>query len=123
MFPDREILVDVTVVHPSSPSRTSKVRLAAATAAEALKVRGYAAVVQQNGASFLAFAVETFGGFGKQADELLRLANESQLTGTTTDGVFMCQALAVALQRGLQRGNATVIRSGVVAARLTAKRD
>ena len=41
LFADQHILVDVTVVHPASPSRTSRVELAAATAAEAVKTRQY----------------------------------------------------------------------------------
>src|SRR5690242_10361675 len=70
MFPTLRILADVTVVHPSSPSRKSLIELSAATVAEAKKTSTYSTLANQ-GVKFLAFAVETFGGFGKEASALV----------------------------------------------------
>ena len=63
--------IGVTVVAPNSPSRDSEVRLAAAHSAEARKTWFYTknANLLGNG-KLLAFAVETYGGFGKEAQEL-----------------------------------------------------
>ena len=116
LFADQHILVDVTVVHPASPSRTSRVELAAATAAEAVKTRQYSEMASLNSAKLLAFAVESYGAFGKQAAELvqiLRRAADRTLMLTSMSGDYAIQALAVALQKG----NCHVIRAGAIAAR------
>ena len=110
LFPHRRLLVDVTVVHPSSPSRTSLVQLAAATAAEARKKRHYAANSALGGGELLAFAVETFGGFGKQATEVFKILQSASQSLATED----IRSISVLLQKG----NAHVMNQGAIAARV-----
>jgi hypothetical protein len=115
LLPNRQLLVDVTVVHPAAPSRKSKIRLSAVAAAETKKHRDYSSLARLHGASLSAFAVETYGGFGKQAGELLTLLQQtlrySSSGGSSNRGI--AEALAVALQQG----NALVMRTGALAAR------
>jgi hypothetical protein len=114
LFPNSQILVDVTVVHPAAPSRKSRTRLAAATAAQAKKHRLYDSLANRQGASLSGFAVETFGGFDKEADELMRLLRQSSSTSSVHGtGKGAAEALAVCLQRG----NALVVKAGALAAR------
>ena len=51
------LLVDVTVVNPASPSRTSRVQLATAKTAEAQKLARYGDLARAHESKFLAFAV------------------------------------------------------------------
>jgi hypothetical protein len=114
LFPNRQLLVDVTVAHPAAPSRKSRTRLAAATAAEAKKHRQYDSLAKRQGASLVGFAVETYGGFGKEADEFMDLLRQSMSTSSVHwTGKGAAEALGVCLQRG----NALVVKSGALAAR------
>ena len=119
MFPNRRILVDVTIVHPTSPSRTSRIELSAAAAAEAQKTRQYSALARNHGASLLALAMESYGAFGKEATELMRIlmtaldSNSSFNISQAVNCGYPVQAISVALQRG----NCLVMSSGALDAR------
>ena len=105
--------IDVTVVAPNSPSRESEVRLAAAHSAEARKTWYYTknANLLGNG-KLLAFAVETYGGFGKEAQEIINVIQKSSRSSVETQ----IRSLAVTLQRG----NAHVVKEGAIRARVAA---
>ena len=53
IFPDCRLLVDVTVVNPASPSRTSRVQLATAKTAEARKLARYGDLARAHESKFL----------------------------------------------------------------------
>jgi hypothetical protein len=112
LFPDKQMTVDVTVVHPAAPSKSSRTRLAAASAAEKAKHRYYDTLANLHGTSLRAFAVETYGGFGKEASEVMTLLQQS-LDSRQGGNRLPAQALAVALQRG----NVLVLKTGALAAR------
>jgi len=112
LFPHCQILIDVTVAHPNSPSRKSSVQLAAATAAEARKTRHYAANAKLGNGVLRAFAVETFGGFGHQATEIIKLI-QSQSHSNAENQI---RSIAIALQKG----NAHVMKQGAIASRVAA---
>ena len=84
-------------------------QLAAATAAEARKKRHYAANSALGGGELLAFAVETFGGFGKQATEVFKILQSASQSLATED----IRSISV-----LQKGNAHVMNQGAIAARV-----
>jgi len=113
IFPNRRFFVDVTVVHPTSPSYTSRVQLAAATAAEARKSSHYARTANMNGTLY-AFAVETFGGLGKQAVEVLKIL---QSAAERSNVLLIPGELATLVSVCLQKGNSHVLQAGAAAAR------
>ena len=63
-------LVDVTIRHPGCKTNimhgSARQQLAAAHKGEAEKKAKYAAMAKTQQAAFLPFAVETYGGLGKQ---------------------------------------------------------
>ena len=114
---------DVVVTHPASPSRASLAPGVAAFAAEGTKTTKYGQLAASRGSILLPFALETYGTFGPQATELLKILRNSgsgsvfaslpSVSGRT----FGAQALAVTLQRG----NAVVSKAGSLAARVAAR--
>ena len=62
---DGVLLVDVTVVHPCSPSYQVTRALATAESAEQKKRTKYGNYARARGATILGFAMETFGAFGQ----------------------------------------------------------
>ena len=119
--PERSVLVDVAVVHPAAPSRTTVGHDVATRAMEGNKRAKYDHLARLQGASLLAFAVETFGGFGKQAVEIIDLLKAASFSSAplhfhTSLSTAAAQMLAVALQRG----NALVARAGALRARAAA---
>jgi hypothetical protein len=113
------IHVDVSVVHPcalsylatagKSPGEISgQVRVR-----EARKVNAYSDSVQQLGAEFYAFVVESHGGFGSRAEKLLELlAARASSDGLVSTSDFLCWA-RVKLAVALQIGNAHVAVCGI----------
>ena len=102
------------------PSRYSILHLAAANAAERKKFSRYLPLAKQFGATFLPFAVESFGAFGVSAVKVLKLLRQASNTFNSIPasslGTYAAQVLAV----GLQRGNATVAKRGAVETRAAA---
>ena len=71
----RQLLVDVTIRHPACKTNimhgSARQQLAAAHKGEAEKKAKYAAMAKAQQASFIPFAVETYGGLGKSARKLI----------------------------------------------------
>ena len=113
---DRVVFLDVAVAHPAAPSRgNSTAPLAAARALESAKRKKYARLAARQGASFLAFAVETYGAFGAQAEQVIKLivSRNARFSFGPRSRALPAQFLAVAIQKG----NALVARYGALAAR------
>ena len=114
--------VDVAVAHPCARSRKYARPLAAASDAENKKVRDYGALALQYGATFLPFALESYGAFGARAREVMKVLRKQ----ATENAVFVAadfrggfasyatQKIAVALQKG----NAAIARRGAVETRM-----
>lgn len=114
MFPTIRILSDITVVHPASPSRNSRIELSAATAAEAKKTRSYSALANHQGAKLLSYAVETYGASGKEAVELVKFLRFDSIGSIqVVKSGYYNQALSVCLQRG----NVLVMNAGALQSR------
>ena len=113
------LISDVTVIHPSSPSqcqRAARDPLSAARAGEALKRRKYAGRAV-NGYTFTPFALESFGGVGSGAVQVITaLAIDADATGASIRA-FKSWALC-AVSVALQAGNGRVIGEGLKWARL-----
>ena len=105
---DKRYLVDVTVRHPAAPSRAyrgARGSLEVAAEAEREKTEYHrAATAAARGAQFVPFAVETFGGLGRQAAEFVKTvsAQMAQLAYTWAPREVVAglpTAVAVAIQR------------------------
>ncbi len=121
LFPDRTLMIDVTVTHPTSPSRSSSRPLTAASDAEAKKIRDYSALATQHGAVFIPFALESYGAFGKRAQEVMKILLSAAKNSASSLPVSIGRFVAYATQRvaiTLQRGNAAIARRGAVQARM-----
>jgi len=97
--------------------------LAAASDAENKKNRDYGAMALQHSATFIPFALESYGAFGTRAQEVMKIlgkaaGNSVLLTADVPGGfaAYAVQRVAVALQRG----NAAVGRRGAVESRVAA---
>ena len=74
VLPNRHILTDVVVTHPLAPSyfrATGKEHLIKAKHAAAAKCRKYAEVADSQQADFIPFSIESTGGIGKEAADLI----------------------------------------------------
>jgi hypothetical protein len=74
---DKHLLIDVTMRQPCAESsiralRTHRIAGAAAAKGESDKVNTYSAVIDPVTSTLIAFAVETFGRLGSQAERLVR---------------------------------------------------
>ena len=112
--PEQSVFVDVAVIHSSAPSRSTIAVEAATGAMEADKKAKYLPFARLQGASFLAFVLDSYGSWGKQAVEVLGVLKE--LVVDKHSRVLAAQTLAVALQRG----NALVARAGALRSRAAA---
>ena len=118
---DRVVFVDVAIAHPACPSRGATAPLGAARSAEGTKRGKYSPLAARHGATFLAFAVETYGAFGPQAEQVIRLiiSHGARFSfgprGSRGRGL-PAQLVAVAIQKG----NSLVARCGSLAARSAA---
>ena len=74
----------------------------------------------KRGANFLAFVVESYGAFGKQATEVLQLLNATLNNAPARPFELSERAVREALSVALQRGNAFVSHNGSLAARAQA---
>ena len=98
--------IDVSVVHPSASSfmRSASKPLGAALGREKLKNRLYLQRAQTNGSRFFPVVFESYGAFGPQAREFIRLLDDeagtnsiSMLYGLSVTN-FILRSLAVVLQ-------------------------
>ena len=95
------IYVDVTVVHPTAATylaRATQGPLRAAASAEAAKNRQYLARAEQEHAQFFPFVVETYGGFGKLARQLVKLISDH---ASGASALFSPADIRQAIQRGV----------------------
>ena len=104
--------IDVRVTHPTAVSYVTLAcqgSLLAAEEAAQEKKRRYAAMAHAEGASFVPFIVETFGGFGKDARafiaELAKYATVGSRLWSAAETRFMVRA---EVQRALFEGNLRV---------------
>lgn len=119
-FPERTMLLDVAICHPTSPSRTSSTPLKSAADAEKVKITKYAALAAKQAATFQPFVLETYGAFGKRASEVLKMlriaAAKSVFALPIALDSFAAHA-ARTLSVALQKGNALVGSRGATEAR------
>ena len=87
---------------------------------QSAKLTKYAGVAADRGGKFLAFVLESFGAFGPQALDILKtlysaMSNSPSSPSSLTRS-FIVESLAVALQRG----NALVSQTGLIACKTRA---
>jgi hypothetical protein len=104
--------IDVRVTHPTSNSYVETAcqgPLRAAEAAAQEKRRRYAAMAHADGAAFVPFVVETFGGFGNDArafiSDIAKFAATTSQVWSAAETRFMVRA---EVQRALFEGNLRV---------------
>ena len=82
-FPDDRIMIDVCVLHPSSPSYLQSVHGSPMRLRENEKLSSYSSLATELGCRFIPFAVESFGTLGSFAvnfmQDLVSYAKESPL--------------------------------------------
>jgi hypothetical protein len=117
MLPNKSIMIDVTVVHPAAPSRTSSEPLAAVSAAEKRKRLDIVTSLPNTepGSCRLLQRLLVVLVSAVQVLKLLRQASGGAFFSipASSVGTYAAQCISV----GLQRGNGTVSRRGAVAAR------
>ena len=108
-----QILVDVTIRHPTCPTYyagkngSANEQLRSTVIAEQQKTTKYSAMAEAQGAIFIPFAVETYGGLGKSAKKLLQIISKA-----AQDQMLMypyqriVQNLRGQIAISIQRGNA-----------------
>ena len=118
MFPDRSLLIDVAIAHPSSPSRNSLTPLAAANSAETTKVGKYGALAAARATPFFPFILESFGAYGKQAREVLHILRTSATNAVRPiHAPSFLNSVTNSLSVALQKGNSLVYKRGAVDAK------
>jgi len=118
MFPDRSLLIDVAIAHPSSPSRNSLTPLAAANSAETTKVGKYGALAAARATPFFPFILESFGAYGKQAREVLHILRTSATNAVRPIiAPSFLNSVTNSLSVALQKGNSLVYKRGAVDAK------
>ena len=107
-FEDRETCLDVSVVHPCTPTtvvRAAQERGFAASAMEASKLALYSERCSANNMLFLPIVMESYGGFGPSAViSLCRLARyHAHFTGEEYSSCKrrLFQSMAIASQRAI----------------------
>ena len=87
----QQILVDVTIRNPTSPTYyecrggSAQLQLRSTVIAEQQKTAKYSTMAKAQGAKFLPFAVEMYGGMGKSAKQLLQLINKTCMEQSRKD--------------------------------------
>lgn len=117
VFPDESLLVDAVVSHPAAPSRASLEPLAMARQAEREKVDRYTDLARQHGARVLAFSVESYGGFGEHATEIIQKIRKEKAILEGESQSNPDQRLPQRLAICLQKGNAIISRAGALKTR------
>ena len=102
-------LVDVTIRHPGCKTNiqhgSARQQLAAAHKGETEKKAKYAAMAKAQQASFIPFAVETYGGLGKSARKLINqivaaAEDQQQLLSSEEIRKELTGSVAIAVQKG-----------------------
>ncbi len=114
---NQRFLIDVTVRNPTCPSHlvaASKKSLATAAAAEREKTTKYRDIAKDNDATFVPFAIETYGGIGDEANKfvitLIAVAKKLQYTWAPSEIVSSIRhSIAVAIQKE----NACIVFDGL----------
>ena len=114
---------DITVVfpdetHPAAPSCISVEPLACTRRAEKAKVAKYKDLARSHGARGLAFAVESYGGFGGHATSIIQLIRLALIHSTELQDNELQNHQPQHQAINLQLGNALVVRVGSLRARL-----
>ena len=114
-----QVLIDVTIRNPTCPSYydvkggSAEEQLYSTKVAENQKCKKYSDMAKSQGAKFVPFAVEMYGGMGKSAKQLIKLINKS-----ARDQMLMwpyqqlIQNLKGDIAISIQRGNAIAILAG-----------
>ena len=113
-FLDR-LMLDVTVVHPSSPSYLQLADGSAIRYRENEKTSSYSALASELGCRFIPFAVESFGTLGPFAITLMQdLASYAKESFSPS---FSYLSAISSLAILLQKGNAEMLSQGCLLAR------
>ena len=117
IFPDEQILVDVSVTHAPAPTyaHAGQSRLGAAKRRIKEKMKKFDKEAKMLGCSFVAFVLETHGAVSDPAKELLsKIAKFAKHSGIYSLSLsYMIKALSVRLQKG----NALMLEQACVFAR------
>ena len=124
----KHYLVDVTIRHPGCKTNiqhgADTEQLAAAHQGEKEKKAKYAAMAKAQQASFIPFAVETYGGLGKSATKLINL-----IASAAEDGLQMLsesevrKELRESVAIAVQKGNANIMLAEYNRAKAAAARS
>jgi hypothetical protein len=116
VFPGQHILTDVVISHPLCPSHitaASKKHIVTAEQAEQRKHVKYHQIAEHQHARFLPFSVETTGGMGRDAVELvdqISLACRDHLT--LESHLYIARGVRASVAIAVQKGNALAILGG-----------
>jgi hypothetical protein len=116
VFPGQHILTDVVISHPLCPSHitaASKKHTVTAQQAEQRKHVNYHQLAEHQHARFLPFSVETTGGMGCDAVELvdqISLACRDHLT--LESHLYIARGVRASVAIAVQKGNALAILAG-----------
>jgi hypothetical protein len=108
---------DVTVRNPTCPSHlvaASKKSLSTATAPEREKTNKYKDIAEDNDATFVPFAIETYGGLGDEANKfvntLIAAAKKLQYTWAPSEIV---SSIRHSIGVAIQKENACIVLAGL----------
>jgi hypothetical protein len=111
----KHYLVDVTIVHPTAPANLSHSQklLGQAHVAEKMKSRKYDEISQEQHATFIPFVIETFGGLGAKAQDLMNELSIFAIDHAVIRSRFdIVSGLRYAIACSVQRGNAMIASAG-----------
>jgi hypothetical protein len=118
LLPDQQLMLDVQVTFPGSPSFKSLKPLAAAKNSERKKINLYKAWAEERGGKFFPFVVESLGALGNHANKVLKLLSKAASTVAMDLSTNEFMALArKSISVALQRGNGLVAKLGSLQAR------
>ena len=113
-FPDDRLMLDVTGVHPSSPSYLPLAVGTALRYRENEKTSSYSSLASELGCRFIPFAVESFGTLGPFAITLMQdLASYAKESFSPSFSYLSASSLSILLQKG----NAEMLSQGCLLAR------
>ena len=122
--------IDVTVTHPTAPShiRANPVPLQITAAREQHKIKKHKPAADKEGARFIPFAVESYGGIGEYAIRLVDQITASAVHAAVhRNSVFnpatIRRQLLLSVACAIQRGNAKVLEEGHVRCMRAASRS
>jgi len=111
----KQYLVDVTIVHPTAPANLSHSQkvLGQAHAAEKSKCRKYDEISLEQHAIFVPFVIETYGGLGAKAQELMNELSIFAIDHAVIRSRYdIVSGLRYAIACSVQRGNALIASAG-----------